>query len=521
MATFKDRMLDAYDTPRDAFANLDAGPLDLDAALDEDPIDLQVFMRGTKHFRPPLSDGEAIYAFMGLDENEDGKLEVHEFLRVLDSGHFSLHSVASSHSVTEAQSSRVANGQAVAKAPITMAQFKLGMLKSYASAPEAFNALDASETNLVAAQDSNPVHLKKFITGAQSFQPPLTEQQAIYAFRALDADDNGILVAAEFSEGLNRREFRAPKFLDNPAPTPAPPVTPAPTLSPRTTERPSAVARAPGTAGWTNPSVSLPIPITLEEFKQRMGIKNTQNNVLWPQAFEANPIDLEGFIRGTSKFKPPLTREQAIYAFKCLDADHDNSLPDFEFFSVLRGHEFVTGVAHPAASGLTSLPPYRPSLANPPKSGPAVGLPPAHQNVGDVTETTSAGPNSEKASHSGNSTMLKVLGLAVLPLACMLLLGVRVLLRGILQGRRNLTPGYRVAYDSRMNRMAQDGKPPQLSVTPPRKRRKDFLSNREFLKFLGCCLRSGDDDDGYNPCVACTPTDSNATQYPAMAPPRY
>jgi len=34
MATFKDRMLDAYDTPRDAFANLDAGPLDLDAALD-------------------------------------------------------------------------------------------------------------------------------------------------------------------------------------------------------------------------------------------------------------------------------------------------------------------------------------------------------------------------------------------------------------------------------------------------------------------------------------------------------
>merc|ERR1719410_1327576 len=102
MAALKDRLLNAYDTPRDAFANLDAGPLDLDAALDEDPIDLREFMQGTKHFRPPLSDGEAIYAFMGLDANQDGKLQVHEFIRVLESGHFSSHSVASSHHVTEA-----------------------------------------------------------------------------------------------------------------------------------------------------------------------------------------------------------------------------------------------------------------------------------------------------------------------------------------------------------------------------------------------------------------------------------
>jgi Ca2+-binding EF-hand superfamily protein len=510
MATFKDRMLHAYDTPRDAFANLDAGPLDLDAALDEDPIDLQTFTQGTKHFRPPLSDGEAIYAFMGLDANQDGKLEVHEFLSVLESGRFSSHPMASSTLALahEARSSRVANGQDAANAPITMDQFKMGMLKSYASAPEAFDALDASETNLMAAQDSNPVHLKQFITGVKSFQPPLTPEQAIYAFRALDADDNGILVAAEFSEGLNRREFRAPKITVTPVPPPVPAVAPAPTISPMTPARPGAVARPPSPAVPMSPAGALPIPITLEEFKQRMGMKNAQNTAVFIQAFEANPIDLEGFIRGTSKFTPPLTREQAVFAFKCLDADHDNSLPDFEFFSVLQRHEFATSVGHAAASGSSSL---RPSFANQPNGGP--------DNVGDGVVTTSTGPNSKQAGNDGNTTMLKVLGLAVLPLACMLLLCVRVLVRGILQGRRNLAPGQLTSF-TRMNRMVQDKNSPGSPTTVPRKRRKDFLSNREFLKFLGCCLRSGDEEDGYNPCVPCTPT---SPQYPRGpgSPPRY
>jgi len=537
MATFKERMLHAYATPRDAFANLDAGPLDLDAALDEDPVDLREFMQGTKNFRPPLSDGEATYAFMGLDANQDGQLEVHEFISVIESGNFSSQSVVSSVPATEAGSSRASNGQAVVKAPITMAQFKLGMLKSYASAPEAFDALDASETNLMAAQDSKPVHLKQFINGVKSFQPPLTEEQAIYAFRALDADDNGILVAAEFSEGLNRGEFRAPKLKVDPAPTPAPPIVPALAQTPTTTAIPTTVARAPGSAVSANPAIPLSIPITLEEFKARMGL-NRQSAALWPEAFEANPIDLEGFIRGTSKFKPPLTREQAVYAFRGLDADHDNSLPSFEFFQVLQGGKFVTSAGQAVAPniGSTSARLRSPGSAEQPSSGPAAlsspssavqpstvpaaVSPPAHTKVTGGTITTSTEPNSDKAVNDGNATMLKVLGLAVLPLACMLLLCLRVLVRGFLQGRRNLTPGYRVVNSSRMNRMVQDKNSPDHPTTYPRKRRKDFLSNREFLKFLGCCLRSGDEEDGYGPCVPCSPgsaPSSQFTQYPSSS----
>lgn len=58
------------------------------------------------------------------------------------------------------------------------------------------------------------------------------------------------------------------------------------------------------------------------------------------QALDANPANLGDFLHGTRNYKPPLSREQAVYAFMGLDADHDGALPSFEFFEVMEGGKF-------------------------------------------------------------------------------------------------------------------------------------------------------------------------------------
>jgi len=81
------------------------------------------------------------------------------------------------------------------------------------------------------------------------------------------------------------------------------------------------------------------ILITMEEFNKRM--LNTYATPLHAfQAFGSNPVELEAFIRGTANFKPPLTFDQAGYAFHGLDANHDGRLKSFEFFEVLQGGLF-------------------------------------------------------------------------------------------------------------------------------------------------------------------------------------
>jgi len=79
--------------------------------------------------------------------------------------------------------------------------------------------------------------------------------------------------------------------------------------------------------------------ITMEEFNRRM--LNTYATPLHAfQAFGSNPVEQEAFVRGTANFKPPLTFDQARYAFHGLDANHDGQLKSFEFFEVLQGGLF-------------------------------------------------------------------------------------------------------------------------------------------------------------------------------------
>jgi len=83
-------------------------------------------------------------------------------------------------------------------------------------------------------------------------------------------------------------------------------------------------------------------PITMADFKARM-LKVYASSVHAFQALGTNPSGFEDFARGATTFKPPLTTEQAKYAFRGLDTDHDEMLRSFEFFEVIEcGHFFPT-----------------------------------------------------------------------------------------------------------------------------------------------------------------------------------
>lgn len=79
--------------------------------------------------------------------------------------------------------------------------------------------------------------------------------------------------------------------------------------------------------------------ITMEEFNRRM-LTTYATPLHAFQAFDSNPVEIEAFIAGTANFKPPLTFEEARYAFHGLDANHDGWLKSFEFFEVLQGGRF-------------------------------------------------------------------------------------------------------------------------------------------------------------------------------------
>jgi len=144
----------------------------------------------------------------------------------------------------------------------------------------AFKALDVDHDGLLTRGE--------FAAGAATFRPPLDEKETKYAFRSLDKDNSGKLTLVEY-EGDGMTYFA--------------------------------------------------LPITLAEFQKRMLAVHSS----FSQAFSslgANPAKLTMFKEGSRRFKPPLTDDEAEYAFKGLDVNHDGSMSSFEFFQVLQFGRF-------------------------------------------------------------------------------------------------------------------------------------------------------------------------------------
>lgn len=465
MAEFKDGMLHSYATARDAFAALDASLMDLDAALDEDPLDIHEFVRGTKNFKPPLTEEQATYAFKGLDVDNSHLLEAEEFVDGIKSGVF--------FRVTT--TTTLGEGQVETKqeAPITMSEFKSSMLRVYSSAPYAFAALDASETDLYAGVDQNPINLRQFVHGTQTFYPPLNRAQAEYAFKALDSDSNGVLVSAEFAEGLARGEFELPE-----------------TTSPRKTTTGTATSTTLSTTitSSTTTATITPTPlkllprrafISMDEFKARM-LTAHDTSLRAFQALGANPAGLADFIRGTKTFEPPLSDDQATYAFRGLDADHDNAVSSFEFFEVLEfGRFFPTlrdlvlmGAAGSAGAAGGEVPRPLAGIA----AGRAAGAPPG------TSTPAPGGPG------LGGRALQAVALVTVVPLLCALLPCARGLWQHLAAKSQRLE-SYKVVRTSSPSHRSSEG--PRQPQYPSPKRSRLFGSGGIF----SCCVQSSDDTE--------------------------
>lgn len=74
----------------------------------------------------------------------------------------------------------------------------------------AFDEMDAGHHSLDAALDEEPLDLRKFVRGAARLQPPLSQAQAEFAFRALDVNRDGVVTKAELLAAVGRGDYVQP-----------------------------------------------------------------------------------------------------------------------------------------------------------------------------------------------------------------------------------------------------------------------------------------------------------------------
>lgn len=247
------------------------------------------------------------------------------------------------------------------------------MFQIYRSSQEAFAALHLRPTNLWhpnavdRTHDEDPMCLEDFIQGAETFEPPLTMAEAKYAFKGLDLNSDGSLNLTEFREGIACGQF----FCKNP---------PTLTTTTRTTSVTTTVTRSTTTEMITTTTTTRttlflhPVvpavtekptasdgsksdagaPITLAEFKSRM-LKVYASPEKAYAVLEAGPSGLDEFIRLTKTFKPPLSTNEAKFAFRALDADHNNALASFEFLGSLAFNRFFPSREEQEAMGVPNV----------------------------------------------------------------------------------------------------------------------------------------------------------------------
>mmetsp|Transcript_96822 Transcript_96822/g.224426 ORF Transcript_96822/g.224426 Transcript_96822/m.224426 type:complete len:348 (-) Transcript_96822:156-1199(-) len=226
--------------------------------------------------------------------------------------------------------------------------------------------------------------------------------------------------------------------------------------------------------------------ITMDEFKSRMKRAHASELKAF-QALDANPCRLQDFIRGTRTFKPPLTEEQAVYAFRGLDADHDNSLASFEFFEVLHFGRFFPTLRDLVMMGSTSSDEDVKATPRP------VSKATTH---GEAHAGTSTTPAQSDVDQSGDIVKTVVL-ITACPLLCLLLPVARALSRRLgAKGERCET--YKVVGPSSSS--------PRSYSKPHEPRYSRVKRSRFFASggLIGCCIRSLDDDEEPPPLL-CTP----------------
>jgi len=206
------------------------------------------------------------------------------------------------------------------------------MLRTYPSAGEAFDFLGTSA-----------LAFGLFAELTLTFQPPLTEAQALYAFQGMDLNRDHLVVRAEFAEVVRSGHF-----------FPTTEELRAASAHRRRRRRPSP----------TSPPLPRRPSVSMREFRQRLATSGGGPSL--EKAFKSWDADSDGqvslpeFRRSMAGLRPPLSLEEASLVFRGLDADGDALLVPDELQQDFRAGHFFASVSeleaaqHGAAGALTA-----------------------------------------------------------------------------------------------------------------------------------------------------------------------
>jgi len=342
---FVARMKKSFLSPLQAFQSMDK---DHDGCIERSE-----FTAGTAHFAAPLDGGETTWAFNSFDVDGDEKVCENEFMGALQKGHFIRLPTAMGHEPERAydcnqglahwqlewsESQKLwccreeQKGCPAAPPPaqpvpstVSVAEFLRRVGQGGVAPADAFKTLDTTQDGFLDPQE--------FVAGTRVLTPPLTDDQAAYVFKGLDANyDNKVQASELFSGGET---------------------TSAPAAE---TTTPGTTAAAPTTSAATTAAASTttaPAPMTEAVFVERMA-----SSYLSPQeGFAAMDTQMDGclteaeFVAGATGFQDALTAEEASYAFSGLDATGDGRVCRQEFFGVLEVGRFFQSPADLKAAG--------------------------------------------------------------------------------------------------------------------------------------------------------------------------
>lgn len=323
--SFIQRMGTAAATPQDAFDQLD---------VNHDGFFVVDELRSSRAaFTPALTDDEAAASVAGFDANSDHKVCLAEFTSAIRRRSF----------YTDGPPNAAGTGpdlkvwQATSE-PMTLSVFTKRMQSSYGSPKPAFDGMDTDKDKYLS--------MDEFKAGAGAFESHLTGEEAEYAFAGFDIDGDEMVCQDEFMGVMSIGRFYPSKaalaaasiVINKPA------IVPTTTLAPTTTET-VAVTLAPQASTTTNAWETQKAPIDVPTFLSQMGTAVPQKlNMLQSQA--GGCVDLNTFRAAASDFNPPLTSEQADYAFCGMDENHDKKVCSFEFFGILKIGQFFPSRSH-------------------------------------------------------------------------------------------------------------------------------------------------------------------------------
>ena len=160
----------------------------------------------------PISTGVSPSDLLrGMDINEDAVLSFPEFKKAFQDAqshepspssdgevvHVKVGQPGQGQKYTNPRGAKVLKEMGLSEPPLTMQRFADGM---GAVPPQtAFKALDSNQDNEISEEE--------MVRFAKAFVPPLTEQQAQFAFRGMDINDNGRVVPAEMYDTLSFGDF--------------------------------------------------------------------------------------------------------------------------------------------------------------------------------------------------------------------------------------------------------------------------------------------------------------------------